>query len=1600
MRFNRIFLVLFILFAFTNLSAQDPEAEVSEPEVKIPENVVFLLGRAIDASINSEDKWMAAVIEAVMEFKLAAVDKFTLVSPDQVRKHVPDHQNLSRVPSENEYIDAARKLKADFAGIQKFEISPRDKSVFYYMEIYSVKTKRIHTTIERNFKLDRIGVELDEILGALLKEFNLTAPRELARFLKLPAVGEDYKNLKQLGECIISERFSKGSDSAKIAEEYRRVCEKDRSMLVGYYRAGVFFEAVGKNSDAAEALNFLFLSLPEYLPIYIPLCRNFRKAGRYEDAVRVAMLGEQRGVKKGELLSEKALAYDGMGRKDDAEGVYKQIISGDPDDPYALLFYARRSNDQGNGKQGMEYSSRLINNGVELGRAHIEYGRSLMLQSRNEEAVKAFTTAKSHLGSDPEPNIYLGDLHTSLGKSSDALRYYEDAIKKAPDNVDLFLKAASAAEKAGDSKKALSILRQIESRYSNHGGLQRELGVLSLANKDTVKAKMHLEASVRAKTEDHRVLMGLGWIYLNSGELDKSFANFTRALPLVKDKSQCKLGLSMVYIKRGETASALSLLQEVSAADLVAPGINKLLGDAFFAKGEKQKALQYFKKERTISKPDSALQSAIASISFELSSAAEAKTEYQNLVKMGAGGAGALYRLTVLSLRLKDKASAQSYFSKAQKAGSADAETYFLIGKEYAAAGALHDAITAYELCVKKDPSREDAWVEYAGALTKSGKDSAAAEALMRLYAINNEKYKNKLAEAGQLFLKSGQKTKAKSAFTTFLDRKYVNPDVSLQLAGLEFEQKNYNAVISLLGGLSAAKINEKEAWMLAQSLCSTNQHAKAITHLKYLLNKNPRNLQAIELAAEVYEKTNSPTDALAMYKKYITLAGNHKEYSYRLAELYEKNNMSKEAVAQYEINIKSFKDDYRNYDRLGRLYVTLGQWKNAVRVIERALSFSEASSDLQGMLAKSQLKLGEKGAATENYRIYLEKAPKDSTTWLELGNLYFEQKKYSEAAKTLEKASAMTGDNFEVLKKTGIAYSRAGDLASAAGPLVKARGLNNKDIEVIELLAKCYRETKASKNLSDLLSQWAQLDLRNLPIRLELADLLMAESKSADAAKVLEEAAKLKSCDTDIHLKLAGIYEKLGSNEKWFAQLRTAAGCSPKNAELQFQIGRYFYQQKDYSKAQDYLLKAVSLKSSHIEANYMLGTCLTMQKKYKESVPYYNRAVNGEPSNEEYRLVLADAYYRSKAFSNALKIIRPLVLKDAAKPEALKLAGLLYKAVGKPDTAKQILEGVVVANKSCSECFAALGEIYYDEMNYRDASKHLQTAVNGMEYDEVISVKLAQSYYRQGKNDQARQVYETIFNKNPRNGEAFYRLCSIHLKNKNLVGAKEILARNTSNKHGWYYLAEGEISEAEGNLKAAAVSFGKALKMMPEAPEVQNACGRISLARRKYADAIMYFGRAMAGDPDNVQLILDLGKAYEGTQDYPSAMDLYQEVVRRQPDHPEVHYCMARITSKSKDHAKAVEMLKEGIRQNKKNGPLYMALGHEYRMMKQDDDALEAYLKAAKTDNEQSKEAYRHIGNIYYTKRDEKKAKKFYEMYINEGGTNAKVKAILKKLQ
>ncbi|HEX2959204.1 MAG TPA: tetratricopeptide repeat protein [Chitinispirillaceae bacterium] len=1603
MRLN-VFVVLLSclisLIATGVIDAQDSEdSSATTAREEKPSTISLLMGRPVNVASSGENKWVPALIEASLEFKFSVINGITVIKPDDVARLVRGHHNFQKPPQQSDYIEAAKRLGVPYFLDQKYELT-RDKMVYYYAEVISVKNGDLFTTIEKSFKADQFGSGIDELVGLIMVAFNITPQKELARFVRMPVAGANFKNISALGDLIVKERFETNIDSARLADEYRLLCEKDRSLILGYYRAGLFFEIIGRYADATEALNILFMTIPEYTPVYVPLTRTFRKAKRYDEAIRIALLGQKKGVKSSELSSELAIAYTAAGKKREAEDVFRSIMSSDPQDPFALLFYARKANDEGKGAEALEYAERLLKMNAEPGWAQAERGRALMQLSRKDEAITALVEATTLLPSEIDPVRYLADLYESTGQYSKALSQYEKVLKKAVNDVDLFIKTAAVAQKSGDVKRALALLYSIESRFSNHGELQKNIGLLELTAGDSGKARTHLEAGSRSGSEDGKVLTELGKLYIKSKEYDKAFTNLTRALTLVKEKDTVRAALVVVYLKKGEAGSALSILETMKTCQDQIPELNRMIGDSFFERKQFDKALLYYRKELG-SKNDAELQKKIADLSFTTESPLSAKNEYLKLVKAGGTGAEVYYRLVLLFLKLKDGKSADTYLEKAAVMGDADAVTWSQIGQEYQTLGYTDRAIEAYRQSIKKSSSSENERLKLIELYKKTRNDSAAAEVCYDLYSVNKTGNSKYLLEAATLFEKAGASDKAARMYSAALEKNAIDPKGKVKLAEMEFEAGNFQKVVSLLGDLSSAYINEKEARFLAESWFALGQFEKALEQLTFIQRKNPQDIRAVELSARISDTLGRYDEAVRFYSKYLLTKGKNQDYAYRTGILYEKLKQVSSAITQYTNNIRLYPDDYRNYDRLARLYVESNKMTSAIPVLKKAVTFKEAQPDLNGMLARALAGQGSAAGGQEaisQFEAYLQKNSNDYDGWVQLGNLYNAQARYSEAATAFEKAISIKNNDFKVLKLLGKVYLKLDRANQALDLFTKARNLNQDDNELLKLLVDGNRAAGNSGVLVNLLKDLVAKNPGSYDLQLELANLLLKQGMESDAVQVFETVAGMRKCQVDIHMQLARLYEKTRNEERRMYHINAASLCSPRNPQLNIELGRYNFRKQNFAKAETYLLTAYQSDKNNAELCYLLGSAQREQKKFNSARVYLQKAAQLEPSNQAYGLASAELLYSEGKYVEALKLIQPAISGAGNNASALRIAGLIYKSNGDNGKALQLLESAVLADQSCGECYSALGDLYVSNGDYKKAANAFERVSSiGGENDALVA-KLANVYVKLQQYDPAKKILVKVVQKNPRNSEALYRLCHLLIREKQFDDVRRYTL-SASVKTGWHHLVDAELNEVLGKLDAATVSYTKAIKALPNVSEAQAGCGRINLARKKYANAITYLGQAMAGDPDNIQLYLDLGKAYEGSGDLSTAIELYKEVETRMSDHPEVHYCMARVYSRQNDHNRAVDALYAGIARNKKSTFLYIALGHEYRLLKQSDKAIDAYLRATKIDESKGIDGYKFVGHVYYSLNDPKKAKKYYEMYIGAGGNDPKVTDMIRRI-
>jgi tetratricopeptide (TPR) repeat protein len=1481
------------------------QAPVATPQSAQPKAAVvpagppsFMLGGTSDISSSGKERWLGMLLDNALEFKCAQISQLNLIMSSDVYANIPGFGSIAAPPTEREYFDVARKLKATYIGKAKYEFSG-GRDVQYYLEIVSVADGNTFATIERSFNVEKIGTEIDLIISDLLKSLKITPGPELARFLRFPIISEDVKNMKIIGEYLFNSRFSSAPDNAQTVDNFKVICAKDRPMLIAFWYGGFIFENAGLNIDAIEAFKVVNQTFPEYLNVYVPLIRANRKAGRFENAQSVISLAEQRGIRKADLLVEKALVAQALKKTAEAENIFKQILSVDPDNAIALLNYARKCNDEGRGVDATNSCNRYIKANKPTAAIYVELGRSLMLQKKKDEAIKAFVRATQLDSKNPAPLAALGDLYLSNKSFAEASKYYDKALLVSPENIELAVNAALAYKASGNVQKSLDLLRKMEPRYPQHPVLNRELGMLEYARKENDKAMGHLEVANREGLTDPQSMLALGLLYVDTKQYVKALPLLNKALPLIDNKTECKIGLAKIQLALADTDAAVKLLDELSLQKVTIPGAYLTIADKYYGQGNKVKSYEFYKKEYASNKDDASVLKKIAEISFELSLWQDSKNAYAALAAKDPKDVSALYKLAILSLQLKDAPGASAYVKKAAALGNAEPDLYYRLGLGFKGLNATKDAAIAFQKCVTIDPSNEKALLELGALLVTMKKDSAAADVNFKLFDLNSEKYKDRAISAASMFENAGAYDKAQAVCNAFLKKNYTSPEISMQLARLEYRAKNYAAVTAAAGTIPVAKLDTMMLRILAESFSNTQQYKKVLSYTSSMVQKQPSSVWAAELSAVAHDKNGSPDQAAVMYKKYATLTNNQQKYGVRLGELLVELKQFKNAIDHYEILSRTNNKEGLINGKLAELYFKTKDYTNAIAQARKALTFANAPNELNLIIGRAAVLQNNQAAAVEGFTKYLKTAESDTAALNEFGKYAYNNKDYKNAADAFANALRFGSDNFAVRKMLGISLLKLGDQAKAVPQLEKALEYQKTDKEIITLLAGCYTTSGDKTSVIKALQNLSAVDKTNFEVRKQLGDMLYANEQYADAANVYEEATMLKRCQIDIHLKLADIYARMNKQELVGGQLRSALGCDSKNPDVYYQVYLYFNSRQDTVKAMDYLKQTLDLAPSHPEATQKLGEMLLASNRPADAVSYLTRSVKTKPDVKN-KTLLVQALYRANKSADAVPYVKSIAAPDTRDPEILKWSGFVMKATGNTDIAIKMLERAVQVESSCGQCYFFLGDLYYETGNYDESVKNYQAANSMVGFSETVAMKIGHIYSLLGREAQARNAWEAVIQKRPQNMEAWYRILHSYIITGQADAFNNVIARVGNDNSGWISLAKGELLESQGQIEAAFKAWETAFAVLPpDNTEMQAALGRYSLRTNDFAAAVEYFGKAMGGDPDNCQYMVDMGKAYEGLKEYTTALEMFKEVKRRRPDFPEIATLIARVSGK-----------------------------------------------------------------------------------------------------
>ncbi|WP_405237801.1 XrtA/PEP-CTERM system TPR-repeat protein PrsT [Lentisalinibacter orientalis] len=310
-------------------------------------------------------------------------------------------------------------------------------------------------------------------------------------------------------------------------------------------------EAIALADNNAEAYNLLGLAQAG-LGDNGAAVVNFERAGDLDAEETTYRMNEAR-------------AQMALGNEATAEQTIREAGGGDPDNLRASLILAATLARQGDTEGAMRIAKRLQERHPQDGLPYALEGE--LLASAGDFAAAAVAYDRAVELRDDDRRLVLRAFRIrNLGDLPEPERPVLSYLDKRPLDADMRLIVAQRFQSEGDSDRAIAEYEQVLETAPENFVALNNLAWEYFQRGDS-RAEDIARRAYAQSPENGSVADTLGWIQVNTGDLDDGISTLRRALELSNGRAQVKYHLAAALAKAGESGEARQLLQELLASD-------------------------------------------------------------------------------------------------------------------------------------------------------------------------------------------------------------------------------------------------------------------------------------------------------------------------------------------------------------------------------------------------------------------------------------------------------------------------------------------------------------------------------------------------------------------------------------------------------------------------------------------------------------------------------------------------------------------------------------------------------------------------------------------------------------------------------------------------------------------------------------------------------------------------------------------------------------------------------------------------------------------------------------------------------------------------
>lgn len=475
------------------------------------------------------------------------------------------------------------------------------------------------------------------------------------------------------------------------------------------------------------------------------------------------------------------------------------------------------------------------------------------------------------------------------------------------------------------------------------------------------------------------------------------------------------------------------------------------------------------------------------------------------------------------------------------------------------------------------------------------------------------------------------------------------------------------------------------------------------------------------------------------------------------------------------------------------------------------------------------------------------------------------------------------------------------------------------------------------------------------------LGEIYYIMNLNEQAASFLDQALVLDPKNSNLHLKLAGAYERLGQIDKAVKEYNLALTKSGDNQEILMSLENIWKQR-------------VAQNPNDAEAHANLGAVYQKKNDFTSALAQYEKAEQLNPSNITTRLNMGTLYQAKKEYETAIEAYDTIIAVNPNFMLPYLYKAQCYNALGNKDAAMQNYKLALNLEPSNQMIKDEMFAMYETTMTPEQKLSFIYQQLQKDASNSDLNYKYAYELHKAGKVAEAATYYNQSIKLDPKNENAYLNLAQCYQQQGNFDQARSVL----TNAKGLFPdndLVKKQLASIDAESSSLLYSkaselfnqkkFQEAIamyqKIVPATPESLVGIGACYQSLNDNTSAASYYVKSLAIDPKNADTAYYAALAYSNIENFTQAKTYANKALAIDPANKHAKELLTYVIEQEntekmdkaielfekKQYAQALTLLNTVIAQDPKDSNAYYYRGMVYDAQKKYANAINDYKKA-----------------------------------------------------